>query len=145
MARENQGLQIALIVFVMLTILLGVTTYLGFRQYNDAAINVARLNTDVSKLNSDKGSLEANIQSLKGCLGAAPTESVDDLTNKLFKEDMNKYGAGYPEDSLHYRPLLEKMKKTIDERNGELTDVKAENQDTAGPVQGPRGSQGAAN
>ena len=33
MARENQGLQIALIVFVMLTIILGVTTYLFFRQY----------------------------------------------------------------------------------------------------------------
>ena len=31
MARENQGLQIALIVFVMLTIILGVTTYLFFR------------------------------------------------------------------------------------------------------------------
>ena len=56
MARENQGLQIALIVFVMLTILLGVTTYLGFRQYNDAAINVARLTTDNSKLTQRKGS-----------------------------------------------------------------------------------------
>ena len=32
MARENQGLQIALIIFVMLTIILGVTTYLFFRQ-----------------------------------------------------------------------------------------------------------------
>ena len=36
MARENQGLQIGLIVFVMLTIILGVTTYLFFRQYEEA-------------------------------------------------------------------------------------------------------------
>ncbi len=38
MARENQGLQIGLIIFVMLTIVLGVTTYLFFRQYEEATI-----------------------------------------------------------------------------------------------------------
>jgi len=36
MARENQGLQIALIVTVMLTIILGVTTFIFYRQYDDA-------------------------------------------------------------------------------------------------------------
>jgi preprotein translocase subunit YajC len=35
MARENQALQIALITFVILTLLLGVTTYLFFRQYDE--------------------------------------------------------------------------------------------------------------
>ena len=38
MARENQGLQIALIIFVMLTIILGVTTFIFYRQYEEAAI-----------------------------------------------------------------------------------------------------------
>ncbi len=32
-ARENQGLQIALIIFVMLTIVLSVTTYIFFDNY----------------------------------------------------------------------------------------------------------------
>ena len=36
MARENQGLQIALIVFVMLTIVLSITTFLFVRQAADA-------------------------------------------------------------------------------------------------------------
>ncbi len=34
-ARENQGLQIALIVFVMLTIILIVTTFLFFQNYRE--------------------------------------------------------------------------------------------------------------
>ncbi len=37
MARENQGLQIALIIFVMLTLALSVTTYLFFSQYQESA------------------------------------------------------------------------------------------------------------
>jgi hypothetical protein len=32
-ARENQGLQIALIVFVMLTIILSVTTFIFYNNY----------------------------------------------------------------------------------------------------------------
>ena len=36
MARENQGLQVALIIFFMLTIILGVTTFIFFRQYEEA-------------------------------------------------------------------------------------------------------------
>jgi hypothetical protein len=39
---------------------------------------------------------------------------------------MEKYGAAYPEESRVYNRLLEKMQKTIDERNAELTDAKAE-------------------
>ena len=35
MARENQGLQIALILFVMVMIVLSVTTYLGMKWYSD--------------------------------------------------------------------------------------------------------------
>ena len=34
MARENQGLQIALIIFVMLTIVLGVTTFIFYHKYD---------------------------------------------------------------------------------------------------------------
>ena len=35
-ARENQGLQIALIIFVMLTIILSVTTFLFYRNFKGA-------------------------------------------------------------------------------------------------------------
>ena len=37
-SSENQGLQIALIIFVMLTIILSVTTFVFFRQADEATI-----------------------------------------------------------------------------------------------------------
>lgn len=40
MARENQGLQIALIVFVMLTIIFGVVAFISYRNYSEALANV---------------------------------------------------------------------------------------------------------
>ena len=39
---------------------------------------------------------------------------------------MKNYGGAYPEEARFYRPLLEKMSKTIKERNAELADAKAE-------------------
>ncbi|MBU4271447.1 MAG: hypothetical protein KKE86_00345 [Planctomycetes bacterium] len=123
MARENQGLQITLIVFVMLTIVLGVMTYLFYRRYEEAAIK--------AKTNANEASREAQLASkneddaneLKRLIGVAPTEKVDDITT-LSKEDMKKYGQSYPEEARYYRLLLEKMQKTIEEKNAELSDAK---------------------
>ena len=39
---ENQGLQIALIVFVILTILLGVGTFFSFRSYQEEVASSTR-------------------------------------------------------------------------------------------------------
>ncbi len=126
MARENQGLQIALIGFVMATILLGVTTYLGFKQYGDAALKVASLTTENGKLGQEKGARDDDIKNLRKMIfgpAAPPAETSIDST---FTEDMKNYGAALPEESLYYRPLLQKLKKTIDERSAELTDVEKE-------------------
>ena len=46
MARENQGLQIALILSVMLTIVFMVTTFIFVRQYQEAA---AKSQTDLEE------------------------------------------------------------------------------------------------
>jgi len=42
MARENQGLQIFLISFIMLTIILGVTTFLFYKQAEEEGIAAAK-------------------------------------------------------------------------------------------------------
>jgi hypothetical protein len=39
---------------------------------------------------------------------------------------MKLYGVGYPDDSLFYRKLLDKMKNTIDEKNSDLAKARAE-------------------
>jgi len=125
MARENQGLQIALIICVMLLIILSVSTYLCYRAYDDAfkgretALAAGSKAEGVAKTNSD------HVDELKRVIGAAKTEPIDVITS-TFNDDMKKYGAAYPEDSQFYRRLLEKMKRTIDEKNSELEAAKAE-------------------
>ncbi|MEN6458861.1 MAG: hypothetical protein ABFC63_08015 [Thermoguttaceae bacterium] len=122
MARENQ-LLIPLIIFIGIAFTLGVTTYIGFHNYSDAAIKVKALTGDNSKLANDVSNRDEDIKKLKGLIGVPATENMEGV-RKLFDEDKTKFGAGYPEESLYYRPLLEKLKKTIDERNNELKDVK---------------------
>ena len=63
MARENQGLQIALIIFVMLTIILGVTTFLYVRQYGEAAKNASEMEQKANEvLEADKGKLKNTVR-----------------------------------------------------------------------------------
>ncbi|MCE5303521.1 MAG: hypothetical protein LLF97_10485 [Planctomycetaceae bacterium] len=125
MARENQGLQITLIVFVILTILLSVTTYVFYRQYDEWATK-AKVNLEEA---TKKGQLatknEEDANELKRLLGVAKTEKVDAIASTVFADDMKKYGGSYPEDARFYRPLLEKMGKTIDEKNAALAQADA--------------------
>ena len=125
MARENQGLQIALILLVMALIVLSVTTYLGWKSYSDEFKAKEVASTAGAKAQNEATKFEGHVKDLKKVIGAADTEAVDQIQAK-FTEDMKVYGAGYPEKSQFYRPLLEMMKKTIDEKNAELEAAKAE-------------------
>jgi hypothetical protein len=58
-------------------------------------------------------------------IGVAPTEKVDTIATTTFNDDMRKYAGSYPEEVRFYRPLLEKMANTIDEKNTELDLTKA--------------------
>ena len=67
---------------------------------------------------------DADIAKLKKLIGVAATDKVD-AVEENYNNDMEKYGGGFPEDVRFYRPLLEKMQKTIDDENDELADAKA--------------------
>ncbi len=120
MARENQGLQIALIVFVMLTIILGVTTYLFFRQWDEADTRAKTNLANQQKSASEAANFSKELDELKHMVGLAKQDKAD----ASFADDMKKYGNGYPEVSHFYRPLLEKMQKTIDEGKDALAVAK---------------------
>jgi hypothetical protein len=125
MARENQGLQIALIIFVMLTIILGVTTYLCFRKWDDAdkAKEVAAASAGKNEQLARKNAEDA--EKLKKWIGVATTDSVDAIKD-TFDKDMGKYAASLPAQDQVYRNLLDKMYNTIKQRSEELTDAKLE-------------------
>ncbi|HET6882264.1 MAG TPA: hypothetical protein VFI31_19015 [Pirellulales bacterium] len=118
-SSENQGLQIALIIFVMLTILLSVTTFMFFREYQEADER-SRVDkgaaTDAQKQMRDA---VTEMEKVKEFIGVSPQAKLDDVRQTL-DEDMKKYAATAPDESKFYHPALEFLFKTLEERTSEL-------------------------
>jgi hypothetical protein len=119
MARENQGLQIALIIFVMLTVALGASTYWVYRLYDEQANKAKSAASDAMNANNLANKTAKDVEDLKRLIDVPKTDAIDVITN-TFNDDMKSYGGAYPETARFYRPLLEKMAKTIREKNQEL-------------------------
>jgi hypothetical protein len=87
-ARENQGLQIALIIFVMLTIILSVTTYIFFDN-NKKAIGDAKAATEkAAKAESERAKITLENESFLALLNqpiaeAAVVRKIDELLSEL--------------------------------------------------------------
>ena len=128
MARENQDLQIALIVSVMLTIILGVATFLCYRKYTDTEKSLQAALADGAKKSRDADLARDEASKLKkDVIGVLDTQRIEDVSNQ-FAEDMKKYGGAYSPESQFYRPMVEKMSQTIQDKSKELVDAKDENQ-----------------
>ncbi len=127
MARENQGLQIALIISVMLTIILGVATFLCYRQYTDTAKSLKTAQDDARRYQRDADKAREEGSQLRRYLGAADSESIETLS-KQFDEDMKKYGSAFSQEVQFYRPLMVKLFQTVQDRDGDLVKAKDDNQ-----------------
>ncbi len=124
MARENQGLQIALIIFFMLTIVLGVTTFWCFKGWEEAEKDAETANsTAMAKTTAARGLTEERDQ-VKKYLGFEGQEDLEAVTTQ-YTEDMEKYGGTYPvrDETLDYHKLLDHLFKASEKKNAELTDV----------------------
>jgi hypothetical protein len=127
MARESQGLQIALIVFVMLTVVLGVTTFLYHSRYTEALKSAKdeqdRAAADRSKLANS----QTECSELKRMVGMSE-KSIGDIREK-FDGDMKRYGANFPEDARFYSPMLNHLWDAVEDRNKEAKALKDKLQD----------------
>ncbi|HOM18185.1 MAG TPA: hypothetical protein PLQ00_12715, partial [Thermoguttaceae bacterium] len=117
MAREHQGLQIALIIFVMLTLILGVTTFIFFRRYDET---VAELNTQTSAAQQARSQAETEqaqkIKLLKFLGGFPETEKIETIEEEC-RKDFTTYGDKFPEEQRTYRQLLKLLHEQIAELN----------------------------
>jgi len=139
MARESQGLQVLLIVFVMLSVVLGVSLYLYIKKADEehkaalAAASSERAAKDATAKQKEE------CDDLKSLIGFPPDKSTEDI-KKQAKEDMETYGNAkklnadgadseaklFDPNNLHYSRLLAGMFTTIQERTYALLDAKRE-------------------
>ena len=138
-SRESQGLQVALILFVMVTVVLAVTTYLYFRRaeenvqkYLAKAEETKREKETTMKLQFENQILkhilgydrktEAELNSIKQGLGG--NKQIEQILADYDKH-MKMYGAGYAGQDLSYTTLPEHLIAAINARNKNLVDADA--------------------
>ncbi|HUY32137.1 MAG TPA: hypothetical protein VMV69_05105 [Pirellulales bacterium] len=118
-SSENQGLQIALIIFVMLTIILSVTTFVFFRQADEATI---RSSADSKKATeADKSLLDAvvELKRLKKWIGV-PEDYKIDKVDETAAADFNKYVTALSEEKKNYHSALEYLYSTYLDKDDKL-------------------------
>lgn len=125
MARENQGLQFALIAFVILTLLLGVSTFMFYQQSQDAAMRAQASEQDAKEKARANTTIQEENNRLKELMGFPATMGLDEVSAK-FAEDMRNYGTNFPEENRFYSPVLAYLFQTIQERDSEVVELKNE-------------------
>jgi hypothetical protein len=118
-SSENQGLQIALIIFVMLTILLSVTTFMFFREYEEAATKSRTDAENASKKDQLAREAIAERDKLKQFIGLSDAATMQDVQT-TFEEDMKKFANTAPAENKFYRPALEFTATTLEAKTVEL-------------------------
>ncbi len=126
--RESQGLQIALIVFVMVTVLFMVTTVLFWKKADTANTNAADVERQLTTVRDDLRTAQDENENLKRILGYAPGQAWSEIENE-FNQALLAYAQGLPEDQRNYRALPDQFMKALADKNDRL--VKASNNELA--------------
>jgi hypothetical protein len=138
-SRESQGLQIALILFVMVTVVLAVTTYLYFRkaeekiQLAEAARAEAKRATDMYNAADFKNQIfghmlgydtkaQDQLNSMLQSLTGQERESMEEAL-KNFDQEMKLYGVGFSGEALNYRSLPAHLVGIVNQRNKQLAEA----------------------
>ena len=119
--RENTGLQVALILFVMITVVLAVTTYMYFDASNKADKERQIAEDKATSLKAGLDEKIKEVETLRKLLGYEDMNSpkVDEIVTN-FHADMAKFGEGY-NAKRDYVALPQYLSKTIDELNDQLS------------------------
>jgi hypothetical protein len=130
MARsDNQNLQIFLIVFVILTLVLAVTTFMFFRSYSDASTQLKAAQEQAAKDAQQARTTQQDINKAMELIGVPIETKVSDLETKLNdpeKGDKKLLMASVPADKQSYRRALEHIVQgTLQETLGALDEEKA--------------------
>ncbi|MBI3836300.1 MAG: hypothetical protein HY288_00005, partial [Planctomycetia bacterium] len=113
-ARENQGLQIALIVFVMLTIVLIVTTFLFFQNYREEQTKNKTLTAEAAKAATERDAAKKESGDYKEIIGGDAADA---------KKDLDKYDKGLAEGKKNYRGLVDFLAAELQNKDTRIAEA----------------------
>ena len=117
-ASAIQALTISLIIFVMLTFVLAVTTYVFFAQKQDAVVASKTANEAASAAQQDKQKAEQAQQSmLRDVIGADEGQTVEDIKAELTGMRDKVKGGADENTTPEYRSLVKTLVAAIQKAN----------------------------
>lgn len=122
-SSDNQAVQIALIVFVILTIILIVTTFLFYRQADTYQVQSETDRANANKAQADLRAAVTEIEELKRLMGFEPSVTMEEL-NTTFQQDMQTYAGTFPPEKQFYRPAFEYLVTSLREAQASLSEEK---------------------
>jgi hypothetical protein len=125
-ARQDQGLQIALIILIFLFIVSAVVAYLGWKGYGEADQRATELSNQLRDAQTQVGNLQTQNEDMRDWIGVGRTDNFEDV-KKVYEDDMTAYGqAVADEDRRRYRTALESVFK--EGRNTAAREFEAKNE-----------------
>ena len=107
-ARQDQTLQIFLIIFIFAFLVTAVVAYLGWRGYSEADAKATALQTSLNDKDHAESELRRpNLEDMRQIMGFGRNDNAADV-KKAGEEDMKTYGSGIADEaSRTYRKVLE--------------------------------------
>src|SRR6202142_3904291 len=122
-ARENQGLQIGLIIFVTLTVLLSLTTFVFFRNYQNEQQRSKAASENEGKAKQDLAAMSGERDQLMQYIGFQPTEKKE-AVDDAWKKDMAAFQAlrtgTLPDDQKTYRKMIDGLQAIVRSQHGQM-------------------------
>ncbi|MBQ8362396.1 MAG: hypothetical protein IJX36_00525, partial [Thermoguttaceae bacterium] len=126
--RNQQGVVITLIVFIVLTLILGVTTYFGFKGLSEKKQELAQVQSDLQNATSENSSWAASFKKAKDVAGFAGLGDghadlaglADKMTERVAGMDAATGGA------TTYEAAVAKLAANLAQKNTELATAQAE-------------------
>ena len=108
MARENQGLQIALIILVILTIGLMVATFFGWKGYQEKNLEAIDAVTAKDLAVSAASAVQSEANQLKRMIGFEASDTLSVIQEEQ-KNDMRDYASTIDKSSQVYREVVKQL------------------------------------
>ena len=118
-SSDNQGLQIAVIIFALLTIIMSGATFYVFKLSEDAELRLAAANQSAQEANAGLRAALDEIDAYKKMAGPKYATAKIDEAQKLYDADMAAYASTFPEESRSYSGAIQYLIDTLKEQQAE--------------------------
>ena len=129
-ARESQGLQIALIIFVILSIATSVTTYLAFTNFKESEKKMQAESQKATEATTKRETAETENQNLRLLISGAATDDWTKIHDSAFTRINNDFAAlnlgALPDDQKNLYKVIDQLTSTV---RKSYTDVESRDKD----------------